>query len=312
MILFLCGSFYLSSCINFDPETGLYSHGKSTDTSKEIPEEEIQYFFPAGGYYIEKYDLYSATSDEEIVLSISSSKEFEELDWYMDWDRIKYKTIVDQKDNIIDKTGFLSTLEKVMIDGSVMFKIEGKEKKALVDSYDFMEEGYDNERESTFAFKLFCTKPQPEALPEDLIFDDNFVVKLYDKNNKVISEYKMRNRINYEDYKRDPKAAQNKLGYSSNASLIGMLKLPPKGQREGLKYRVVRLDANGNPRPYLKRGVEKPYQHYLWEEPLPLYSEYKNWDYSEESGCYHYIARFERSLKEDVIAMKKQRLENKN
>jgi len=121
----------------------------------------------------------------------------------------------------------------------------------------------------------------------------------------------MRNRVNYEDYKKDPKAAQNKLGYSSDASLIGMLELPPKGQREGLKYRVVRLDSNGNPRPYLKRGVEKPYQYYLWEEPLPIYSEYENWGHVEGGDCYSYSAYPGNSLREDVLTMKKQNLENK-
>ena len=139
-----------------------------------------------------------------------------------------------------------------------------------------------------FYQKQYCKKPRPVVLPEDLILDDNFVVRLYDKTGKVISEYKMRNYLAFEDYKKDPKAAQKKLTDSTDASLIGLLTLPPKSQTEGLRYRVVRLDKEGNPSPYLEEGV-KTYKDYIWEEELPPYSEYKTWSYNKWTGCYTYF-----------------------
>jgi len=160
LILFLLGSFYLTSCINSDSGANLSSYGevvKKKNTGGGILEEEIQYFFPTGNYYIERDDLYSVTDDEENVLDIRTSKEFEELDRYLLLKDIKYKTLVDQDGNIIDKTGSLNTLETVLVDGRIMFKIEGNEKKALVDSYDLMEEGYNIERANAFAAKLYCT-----------------------------------------------------------------------------------------------------------------------------------------------------------
>ena len=68
---------------------------------------------------------------------------------------------------------------------------------------------------------------------------------------------------------------------------IGMLNLPQKNQREGLKYRVLRLEKNGKPKPYLYPEAYKyPLKYYLIEEPLPPYSEYKNWRYAKKSCCY--------------------------
>ena len=144
-------------------------------------------------------------------------------------------------------------------------------------------------RPGVFKIKFYCKKIQPENIPEDLILDDNFIVRLYDKNDKVIDEYKMRNRANMETYKTNPEIYQKKIGRLgvSSASLIGMLKLPPKNQREGLKYHVLRLDEEGRPKPYFYQGAYKyPLQYYLFEAPLPPYSEYKNWGYSEETDCY--------------------------
>ena len=90
-------------------------------------------------------------------------------------------------------------------------------------------------------------------------------------------------------YKTNPSLYQKKIGDSGvyAPSLIGMLKLPKKSKRKGLKYRVLRLDENGNPKPYLYEGAYKySFQYYLYEDPLPPYSEYKYWNYSKETGCY--------------------------
>ena len=245
------------------------------DMQNRAKEEEIKYFFPIGWYilYMEELYIEDYLPDGYLI----SPKEIKEED-----------IIVDSKEEIVDVKSLLESAEKVVVDGAPMLKI-----KTDIEEYGAIEESYHIEGVVSSSRKYYCTKKQAEALPEDLILDDNFVVRLYDKNDKVISEYKMRNEVHPIDYKKDPLAAQNKLEYSVNthANLIGMLELPPKGQREGLKYLVVRLDSKGKPKPYLYKGAKKPYQYYLWEEALVPYSEYKNWKYSKELGCYIYSHR---------------------
>ncbi|MCZ0932153.1 MAG: hypothetical protein OXJ52_03260 [Oligoflexia bacterium] len=49
---------------------------------------------------------------------------------------------------------------------------------------------------------------------------------------------------------------------------------------------------NGKPKPHLYEGAYKyPYQYYLYEAPLPPYSEYKDWHYNSSSGCYSQALR---------------------
>ena len=109
--------------------------------------------------------------------------------------------------------------------------------KTKIDPYKYytVEEGYS----LGFAEAQFYCKESKNWL-EELILDDDFIIRLYDKNGKAIDEYKMRNRVALEDYQRDPKAYENKLKEygSTDAWLMGMLKLPPKNKRTGLKYRA--------------------------------------------------------------------------
>ena len=269
-------SLYFLSCKKDTIKRALPEHPEHTedlgDMQNRAKEEEIKYFLPIGKYFIsvEHLDIEDYLPDGYLI----SPKEIKEED-----------IIVDSKGEIVDVKSLLKSAEKVVVDGAPMLKI-----KTDIEEYGVIEEGYHIVGGLSSSRKYYCTKKQAEALPEDLILDDNFVVRLYDKNDKVISEYKMRNEVSLIDYKKDPLAAQNKLYYSGNtdAILIGMLELPPKGQREGLKYRVLQLDSKGKPKPYLYEGAKKPYQYYLWEEALVPYSEYKNWYYSEESGCYLY------------------------
>ena len=269
-------SLYFLSCRRDTIKRELPEHPEHTedlgDMQNRAKEEEIKYFFPIGWYvlYMEDLDIDDYLPDGYLL--------------YPEDIRDK-EHIVDSKGEIVDVKSLLKSAEKVVVDGAPMLKI-----KTNIEEYEVIEEFYHIVGGPSSPRKYYCTKKRAKALPEDLILDDNFVVRLYDKNDKVISEYKMRNEVHPIDYKKDPLAAQNKLEYygTTHANLIGMLELPPKGQREGLKYRVVRLDSKGKPKPYLYEGAKKPYQYYLWEEALVPYSEYKNWYYSEESGCYSY------------------------
>ncbi len=248
---------------------GELSHEEITEERKDIKkrasEEEIKYFFPGG-----RYEIY-----------ITYLTNYENMDDYIDPENIKDMNIVDLEGRLADREDIF---ERVETEDGQMFK-----RKTNIEGYKLIREAYWIGRSST----SYCTKVRPDILLKHLILDDNFVSRLYDKNDKVISEYQMRNSEIFPiDYTYTPTTVRNTIkpqGWT-RAWLSGMLELPPKDQREGLTYRVVRLDSNRQPKLYfwnLKLG--KPSQRYLWEEPLPPYSEYKNWDYYEDEkneGCY--------------------------
>ena len=251
------------------------------DLENRATEEEIQYFFPTGRYQV----------------NIDSLSYYDSYDWMEDGYSYIYapsidgKIFIDLKENVLSALDIRSMLEKVELDNDPYYRIKTNNINSIT-KYRTIDEWYGKQIRTQY-----CKTKRD--IPEGLIFDDNFIARLYDKNNKMLDEYKMRNVVNSKDYKRDPIKYQNKLGDSSSASawLIGMLKLPPKSQREGLKYRVLRLNENGKPKPYLYEEAYKyPYQYYLLEETLPPYSEYKYWKYVSSSGCY-FIAPFTGSFR---------------
>ena len=237
-------------------------------------EEEIKYFFPTGRY----------------SLSVSPLRYYYKIDGYsyVFPGDVEGKNIIDPKGNLLSELDIRNMFEESESgfeedEGEIFYKT-----KERINTYKYtvIDEFYSL---GGSKFTHYCTKQKPETAPEDLILDDNFIIRLYDKNDKIIDEHKMRNRVYIEDYKKNPLEYQNKIIDSrTDARLIGMLKLPPKSyQRKGLKYRVLRLDEKGEPKPYLYEGAYKyPYQYYLREETLPPYSEYKYWHYSKETGCY--------------------------
>ncbi|MCZ0931591.1 MAG: hypothetical protein OXJ52_00335 [Oligoflexia bacterium] len=240
-----------------------YSRVPKGDLENRPKEEEIKYFFPTGSYRLDIDDLYY-----EELPDISYDKDYDDGYDYIDSSIIeKDWNIMDLKGNILSELDIKNRFERVEVEDLGYYRT-----KTNLEGYQTIDEWYTRQAvEATF----YCKKIKPIAVPEDLILDDNFIIRLYDKKGKVIDENKMRNEVAVEDYKRDPAGYQNKITDSgTDAWLIGMLKLPPKSQRESLKYRVLRLDKNGKPKPYLYEGAYKyPYQYYLYEAPLPPYSE---------------------------------------
>ena len=249
-------------------------------------EEEINYFFTTGFY-----DL-SIRSLERHIKYIDDH--VEDWDDYPDYPKgfkggiypevLENRNIVDKKGNIVDIKPFLKLVDTEG-HGPLLTKIES----INVEEYKTIKELYN--LRGTFYHKFYCKTTEPRVIPEDLIFDDNLVVRLYDKNNKILDEYKMRNQVNFEEYKSDPVSKQKRIhNWGGEARLIGMLKLPPKHKRKGLKYRVLKLDKQGKPLVYYRSpSKNKPQRYYLLEETLPPYSEYKYWDYGA-GGCYTSIA----------------------
>ena len=287
------GSFiYLISCNNRPSHVKYFSNG-SIDWSKTFKgelknrakEEEINYFFTTGSYrlsikYLETHIEYIDDHVEDWDKYPDYPKGFE---GYIDPEDLERRNVVDKKGAIVDIRPFLKLVKTEY--GPLFTGI----KNINIEEYETIKEYYSIE--ATFYHKFYCKKKAPRAIPEDLIFDDNLVIRLYDKNDKIIDEYKMRNEVNIEDYKRDPISKQNKMSAGGGyARLIGMLKLPPKNKRKGLKYRVLRLDKEGKPLVYYRPPEKnKPHQYYLHEETLPPYSEYKYWLYGSV-GCYTHIA----------------------
>ena len=270
-LLFFSALVFISCEKNVLSKQASLKPGKlAEETQRKATEEEIQYFLPGGRYTLSISRLRSRFDD------------YIDSEWYIREEDIgKDIKVINREGNVVD---LWSQLELVDIEGDPYFKTS-----VNIEGYKTIDESYWPSLEPT----LFCTGTSPEVLPEKLILDDNFLARLYDKNGKVISEFKMRNDavrpIEYNKYPLAPRNTIKSHGFT-RAWVFGMLKLPPKGQREGLKYRIVRLDKNGNPRPYLYEGAKKPYQYYLREEVLPPYSEYKNWSYYEDEktgvSCY--------------------------
>lgn len=281
--LFLTGAclLCLSACNKKKPAVIEDQNLQETNNSNPATEEEIKYFFPTG-----HYDLR--------VLQMGATDEADGYN-YVRLNYVEDQNIIDPKGNLLSVLDVKRLFQKSEFEGEFAEDYEGELfYKTKVDPYKYYRI---NERYSLGGArtKFYCTKAQPTTVPKDLIFDDNFVVRLYDKNNNILDEHKMRNNVNFEDYKRNPASKYNKMESSrASAWLIGMLKLPPKNKREGLKYRVLRLDKNGKPKPYLYEGAYKyPLQYYLKEEPLLSYSEYKKWEYTKETGCYSRSVRYD-------------------
>ncbi|MCZ0931592.1 MAG: hypothetical protein OXJ52_00340 [Oligoflexia bacterium] len=258
-----------------------YSRVPKGDLKNRPKEEEIKYFFPTGSYSLDIDEL-----DYEELPDISYDRDYDDgYDYINRYTVEEGWNIMDLKGNLLSELDMRNRFERVEVKDVVYYRT-----KTNIEGYQTINESY-----TLGAVKIthYCTKIKPIAVPEDLILDDNFIVRLYDKNDEIIDEYKMRNFVAVEDYKRDPVGSQNKITDSgTDAWLIGMLKLPPRSKRKGLKYRVLRLDKNGNPKPHLYEGAYKhPYQYYLYEDPLPPYSEYKYWYYNSSSGCYSRVLR---------------------
>ena len=256
------------------------------DLKNRPKEEEIKYFLPTGSYdlRISALSSSSSSSSSSSVDAYETGYDRTESYSYVYPEDLEGQNVIDPKGNILSELDKKQLFEKVVFYGDLFYKT-----KIDPNKYNIIDEWYTlGAVESMF----YCKEVQLEVFPEDIILDDNFRVRLYDKNDEVIDEYKMRNTMHLETYKKNPERYQKKItarGVSS-ASLIGVLKLPPKDQREGLKYRVLRLDKKGQPKPYLYEGADKyPYQYYLREETLPPYLEYKYWRYSKETGCYSLV-----------------------
>ena len=268
LLIFSFGSLYLLSC-NKNVSPKQFTENTQLSISEDVPikkasEEEIKYFIPRGSYDINIEDLSSYEGGD---------------DDYINPNEIKTMGIVDLKGNLVDKEDIFET---VKTEDGLMLK-----RKINIEGYKLIGESYQPGAGS----KSYCTKVHSNVLLKNLIFDDNLFVKLYDKNNKVISENIVRNSyvLPIEKYLKDPSSVQHKIKPKgrTEAVLAGVLKLPPKEQRVGLKYFIIRLDTNGKPKPFLW-SLGKPYELHLWEESLEPYSEYKNWDYHENeySACY--------------------------
>ena len=275
LIVFGAGSLLsLSSCENKSQKN---KTPIANNKNQKPTEEEIKYFFPTGHYDLD-------------IEQLGYQEETEGYN-YIFTDDLENKNIIDPKGNLLSLVDIKNLFQISTIEGEFAEEYEGELfYKTKIDPYKYyiIEEVYNLGFAET---KFFCKNQKPEALPKDLILDDNFIVRLYNKNNKVLDQHKMRNDSHFESYKEKPELYQKKITYEGVgiAHLIGMLKLPPKNKREGLKYRVLRLDKNGKAKPYLYPEAYKyPLQYYLWEESLPPYSEYKNWDYDKESGCYYH------------------------
>ena len=271
----------LISC-ETSPSHTSWSKTLKGELKNRAKEEEINYFFATGSYRISTGALkrHIEFIDDHIE-DLDKYPDYPKgLEGYIDPEYLDKNNVVDTKGNIVD---IRPLLKLVATEYGPMFT---GVKNINLEEYKIIEEYYSVR--TTFYHKFYCKQKVPRAIPEDLIFDDNLVIRLYDKNDKIIDEYKMRNEVNFEDYKRDPVSQYNKVGSwgGGKARLIGMLKLPPKNKRKGLKYRVLRLDKQGKPLVHYRSPLEnKPHQYYIFEETLPPYSEYKYWDYSS-GGCY--------------------------
>ena len=278
LISALGGLCFFSCNENTSPKE--FSKNDQLSISKDEPtrkaaEEEINYFFIAGKYDINIEDLSS----------------YEDLYDHIDPDNIKTMNIVDTEGNLVNREDIF---EVIKTEDGPMFK-----RKVNIEGYKLIEENYYGANS-----KSYCVKLQPDSVLENLIFDDNLFVKLYDKDNEIISESIIRNSyvLPVEKYLKDPSSVQHKIKPkgTTEAVLKGVLKLSPKGQREGLKYRIIRLDANGNPRPFLW-SFGKPYDFHVWEEPIEPFSEYKNWDYFENEYNICYVKSYLPSSRSDQI-----------
>lgn len=245
LFIFLMGNSYFVSCNKKEGKTV-----EEQDINKKPSEEEIKYLIPIGRYQIYVTDL------------IDYKRKYEIVDGYIEPWVVTSVKILDAKGNIADVKNLVDIVETA--DMGTMFKFNGN-----IEGYKVISEHYDIRNVDEF----YCTKIIPETIPEDLIFDNNFMIRLYDENDEVISEYVMRNNVNFEKYKKNPKRYITKSnGSTQDVFLIGVLKLPPKEQRENLKYRVVRLHPNG--------------KTYYRERKLAPYSLYKGFNFYQGSGCY--------------------------
>ena len=276
-LLFFSALVFISCEKNVTSKQASLKPGKLVEeTQRKATEEEIQYFLPGGRYALNIEGL--------------SIDDYINSEWYIREEDInKDMKVINREGNVVD---LWSQLELVELDDDPYFKTS-----VNIEGYKTIDESYGPSLEPT----RFCTGISPEVLPEKLIVDDNFLARLYDKNGKVISEYKIK-RLRGRMWIRGTREMEDMKGVGgisffardyygyTNIWMRGILKLPPKGQREGLKYRILWLDKNGNPRPYLYEGAKEPYQYYLREEVLPPYSEYKNWSYYEDEktgvSCY--------------------------
>ena len=274
----------LSSCRN----RHLYKDWSKTfkgELKNRAKEKDINYFFVTGFYDIstQSLEMYVDYIDDHVEDWDKYPDYPKGFEAYIDPEDLETNNVVDIKGNIVDIRPFLKLVPTE--DGYMYTNI----KNIHLDNYNVIKEHYGLFRGESSGF--YCKEPQSEILSEDLIFDDNLVIRLYDKNNQIIDESKMRNRVYYiEKYKKDPKSQKKKMSDGvGQAHLIGMLKLPPKHKRKGLKYRVLRLDKEGKPLIYYRSPEEnKPPQYYLFEKKLPAYSDYKYWFYTTK-GCYFNI-----------------------
>ncbi|MCZ0932154.1 MAG: hypothetical protein OXJ52_03265 [Oligoflexia bacterium] len=141
---------------------------------------------------------------------------------------------MDLKGNILSELDVRNRFKKVEVEGDLYYRT-----KTNMEGYQTIDESYTSK---AIKVTFYCKKILPTAVSEELILDDNFIIRLYDKKGKVIDERKMRNFVAVEDYRKDPVSYKITDSGTDAWSLIGMLKLPPKSRREGLKYRVLRLD----------------------------------------------------------------------
>ena len=273
---------------------------------KERPkEEEIQYFHVVGRYYLSIKPLHSHHNLRKL-----SDVDIEDYGMsYQDWTDEDLESYI-RIDNFLGDAGFGSYYHYINLQGEpidirnlvdqsdfvrlpdnegadIFFKIKKDLRNyGMIDEYYAIKKGFSS-------LKYYCKEPIPSALPEELILHDRLLVKLYDKNHRIISENKIRDRTppdNINDFKPYQMKVSDFKGVGET-QVIGTLELPLKGEREGLKYRLVRLKPDGQPSLYFDTDVETPHQNYIREELLPPYSEYKNWEYYEEIGCYAYSNR---------------------
>ncbi len=289
MRAFLLFSFLLSTCLGFtscnEKNLGTIhqssgSENNQEDISEEKPnEEDIKYFFIRMDYEISMWDI-----DTDDYYDSDSG-------WvYVPQDIEEEFNIVDSKRNVVDIMKMLKLVKILCDDEEDECMEEPAEHGECENHYKYghecyyktntniIEEHKQIAEDYTSKYKKYCTDfPKNEI--EAPIFNDNIRIRLYDRNDKIIAESKVKGDVSA------PKT------YDGRTYLTGILKLPPKEQREGLKYRIVHLDENGNPKPYLFQGVKKPFIYYFLEGDIESYSRIqKYWNYvkNEESNeCYH-------------------------
>ena len=200
-IFCLIGGFCLVSC---EGNTEKIQANSKIEGIEEGPkEEEIKYFHIVGRYDLSISPLHL---DRNLwnLYDFGDREDLEEP--YRHWTKEDLESYV-YIDNFLEDAGFGSYYHYINLqgepidvrglvdqsdfvkhkDGEVFFKLKGNPK-----NYGTIREYYAI-KHGISSLKYYCKEPISEALPEELILYDKLLVRLYDKDNQIISENKIRN-----------------------------------------------------------------------------------------------------------------------